>query len=340
MMAARHGHGSPDVVCIGAAALDLLLLVDDLPGADGRVPADTGMMAGGGPAATAAVALARLGADVELVARVADDLPGRIVREQLADEGVGIRWLIAGGDATRTALSSGIIREGPPPTRSLVALSARPALAVEDLTPEAIAGCRAARWLHVDHAGWPLVAGLRARGVDTPVAVDGGNPLPDLDLSHVQLYVPSLSEVQRWPGATDEDAALARALDAGADAIVATRGGDGASYLGTLDPDAPWPTVAPERSAGPSASRWRLDMPAFPVEVRSTLGAGDVYHGAILAALLRGSPVRTAMAEAAVAAALSCGALDGRSAIPDRPLLEATLAAWSPPPTLARRSDA
>ncbi len=59
MMAARHGHGSPEVVCIGAAALDLLLLVDDLPGADGRVPADTGMMAGGGPAATAAVAVTR-----------------------------------------------------------------------------------------------------------------------------------------------------------------------------------------------------------------------------------------------------------------------------------------
>ena len=85
MVAADDRGEGPDVVCIGSAALDLLLVVDELPGADGRVPADTGMVAGGGPAATAAVALARLGARVELIACVGEDLPGRIIREQLDD---------------------------------------------------------------------------------------------------------------------------------------------------------------------------------------------------------------------------------------------------------------
>ncbi len=338
MMAADRQPEGPDVVCIGSAALDVLLVVDELPGADERVPADTGMMAGGGPAATAAVTLARQGHRVELVARVADDPAGRLIREQLEAELVGIRWLATGPAGGRSALSSGIIRMGPPSTRSLVALGAHPPLTGDELSPDALAACRAARWIHVDHAGWPLVAALRAAGVTTPVSVDGGNRLEGLDPSMVDLYVPSLAEARRWTGETLPDDALGRAFDAGAAVVIATDGERGARYLGLLDPDEGWPSGGVDRAG--EASPWHLEVPACPVEVRSTLGAGDVYHGALLAALIGGATIRTAMLEAAVAAALSCRALDGRSAIPDRTELEAALDAWSPEPAFAWRSDA
>jgi sugar/nucleoside kinase (ribokinase family) len=329
---------APDVVCIGSAALDMLLAVGRLPEADGRVPADDGMLAGGGPAATAAVALARLGARVELVARVASDLPGRLIREQLADEGVGVRWLASGGDTGRSALSAGLIQGGDPPTRSLVALPARPPLSIDDLGPTALEVCRRATWLHVDHAGWPLVPGIRAAGIGTPVSVDGGNPIEGLDLRLVDLYVPSLVELRRWSGALDTETTLRRALEAGALAVVATQGADGAAYLGGPAPDGPWP--ADRAVTTDHAARWRIDVPGYPVEARSTLGAGDVYHGALLAALVRGATIASAMTEASAAAALSCLALDGRSAIPDRPHLMAALDAWSPVPSHARRTDA
>ncbi len=354
MVAASGSEGTPDVVCIGSAALDVLLTVERLPGADDRVAATDGMMAGGGPAATAAVTLARLGARVAIVARIGDDLTGRIIREQLVDEGVDVRWLVVGGDVARSALSSGVIRRGPPPTRSLVALPAHPALTIDALAPGALEVCRAAAWIHVDHAGWPLVTGLRTRGVTTRVSVDGGNPLADLDLSRVALYAPSMQELRRWTRAPDDETALGDALDAGARVVIATRGAEGASYAGACDPDAPWPVdTDPEPSSmsasghaqgdartARSASRWRLDVSAYPVEARSTLGAGDVYHGALLAALHGGATIRRAMTEASVAAGLSCLALDGRSAIPDRPSLETALGAWSPAPSVARRSDA
>ena len=48
----------------------------------------------------------------------------------------------------------------------------------------------------------------------------------------------------------------------------------------------------------------------------STLGAGDVFHGALLAGLVQGRPLRETLELANTAAALSCRALDGRSAIP------------------------
>lgn len=59
-----------------------------------------------------------------------------------------------------------------------------------------------------------------------------------------------------------------------------------------------------------------VSAPAFPVDVVSTLGAGDVFHGALLAQLVRDVPLPDALAPANACAALSCRALDGRSAIP------------------------
>lgn len=51
------------------------------------------------------------------------------------------------------------------------------------------------------------------------------------------------------------------------------------------------------------------------VTIRSTLGAGDVFHGALISALCRGCDWATALTQANATAALSCG-LDGRSAVP------------------------
>jgi sulfofructose kinase len=50
--------------------------------------------------------------------------------------------------------------------------------------------------------------------------------------------------------------------------------------------------------------------------VVSTLGAGDVFHGALVAALVRDHTLFDAVCCASVAAALACRSLDGQSAIP------------------------
>jgi sulfofructose kinase len=50
-----------------------------------------------------------------------------------------------------------------------------------------------------------------------------------------------------------------------------------------------------------------------------------VFHGALVAFLVRGAPLRDALVAANGAAALSCRALDGRSAIPTLDELERSL---------------
>jgi len=69
---------------------------------------------------------------------------------------------------------------------------------------------------------------------------------------------------------------------------------------------------------------WR--QPAFRVDVVDTTGAGDVFHGAYIAARAQGEAPRDACRFAAGAAAMKCTGLGGRKAIPTRAELEAFLA--------------
>ena len=145
--------------------------------------------------------------------------------------------------------------------------------------------CLGAAWVHVDHVGYPVVP----RGVR--LSIDGGNAIPGLDLDGVALYAPTEAALRdAFPGGIEE------ALAAGAELVVVTRGAYG--------------SVAATRTGEV------VEAPGFRVDAVSTLGAGDVFHGALLAQLVRGAPLADALAAANACAALSCRALDGRSAIP------------------------
>ena len=238
------------IVCVGLATRDVVYRVPGLPEPDGRVVASERVVAGGGPAATAAVAIAKLGAPVRFVGVVDGDLPGV---ETVHMPGRMVESTILVHGAARA-----IVTEQPPSFRC---------------PPDALAG---AEWIDVDHVGWGALPPRR----DAPLSVDGGFPLPDLDLSQVDLYAP--------PAAMDDGRR--------AKTTVVTRGADGCTAY-TEDGE--------------------FDVPGHPVDdIVSTLGAGDVFHGALLAALARGLELRSALEKANACAALSCRALDGRSAIP------------------------
>lgn len=296
---------TPALVCVGVAALDALALVDGLPGPDERVVADDVAFAGGGPAATAAVAAARLGADVAFVGAVGEDEDGARVRSGLLAEGIDVSGLQAVPGRTgasvvlvdRTA-GTRVIANRPGPALQLAPGSRGDALV------------RAAAWVHVDQVGWAAVDRALA-GVprtDRPrLSVDAGNPIEGFTPAGVDLYVPTLEALARLYGPQDPDALLEAALRAGAEAVVATRGGAG--------------SVAATRDG------LRCSAPASRSTIVSTLGAGDVFHGALLAAVLEGLPLDRALPYANAAAAASCAGLDGRSAIPDRASLDALLPA-------------
>jgi sulfofructose kinase len=154
------------------------------------------------------------------------------------------------------------------------------AIVTEPWTPfacpaDALAG---AAWVHVDHVGWDALLQTDCSAIGLQLSVDGGNPIPGLDLARVALYSPNRDDGRRAP---------LTVITRGAAGCVAHRGDETVEVPG-------------ERVDG----------------MVSTLGAGDVFHGALLAALVRGLELREALAAANRCAALSCRALDGRSAIP------------------------
>ena len=55
----------------------------------------------------------------------------------------------------------------------------------------------------------------------------------------------------------------------------------------------------------------------------STLGAGDVFHGALLSEFIHGSELKVALRRANLCAFKSCEALDGRSSVPSAEELNA-----------------
>ncbi|MBA2383862.1 MAG: ribokinase, partial [Actinobacteria bacterium] len=167
------------VVCVGLATLDTIYAVPRHPGEDDRVVATDLAVAGGGPAATAAVTLARLGVRTAFVGAVGDDEVGETIVEGLRSEGVDVDH-VAVLTGARSPQSTILVGAG---GRAIV--TSPGTLPPLGLGAEALDLCRDAAWVHVDHAGYAAVPR------DVRLSIDGGNAIPGLALEGVELYAPT-----------------------------------------------------------------------------------------------------------------------------------------------------
>jgi sulfofructose kinase len=269
--------------------LDSIALVQDYPGADSRTVASDFATAGGGPAATAAVAAARAGAKAAFAGVLGADEEGDRIISGLEAEGVDTSAVIR-NPAVSTGASVIVVSKATE-SRAIVTRPVPPVNFPAGSRFHEI--LRTAAWVHVDHLGWNAVANLPG----LRISVDAGNPIPSFNPKGVSLYVPTVERLRAEYGDDlSPEALVQKAVDDGASAVVATAGSDGAWGL--------------ERGGVP------FHVPATPADIVSTLGAGDVYHGAILAAVAAGLPLSEAAAFAGRTASASCAGLDGRSMIP------------------------
>lgn len=280
-----------EVVFLGVATHDTIVLVDRYPDADERVVVQALIAAGGGPAATAAVACVRLGVPASFVGSVGDDAEGRAIVTDLTAEGV---------DASGVSIIDGhsgasvVIVDAARATR---AICNRPS-GVPVVNDAGRALLEGADWVHVDQLGWQALAPLRdALPATLRVSVDAGNPIPGFSPAGIALYVPTIAALRSVYGDRSPEDLLRAAVDDGAHTVVATDGSRGSWGL----------ERGHEIAYAPAASG---------LPIRSTLGAGDVFHGALLSQVVRGVELPDALVYANHVAATSCGALDGRSGIP------------------------
>ena len=290
-------------MCVGVITIDTIALVENYPNEDERVIANEISRAGGGPAAVAAVALSRLGINCAIVGTIGDDADGKEVLRIFAKEGVDTSGISIG---TAPTAGSVIVASK---KHSARAISTRQPVVQAPINEAAKKLIANAQWLHVDHVGIKCLDQLGvSRGKGPHISFDAGYGVESFDPIVVDLFVPTDRQMAlRYPG-VDLAVALEKDSSMGGNIVVATQGSAG--------------------SSGFSRETGLVTAPGFKVDATSTLGAGDVFQGALVAQLIQGYSLQEAMRRANAVAALSCRGLDGQSMIPTTTELDAYLEAY------------
>jgi sulfofructose kinase len=292
------GSPAPTIVCVGHAALDRVFMVDHWPADSAKIVAHRYFESGGGMAANAAVAIARLGGQALFWGPVGADSAADIIEEQLRDEGVNVAGLRRFRESTSSTSAVLIDARG---ERLVVghrgtALQASPAWLRLESIPLAEAVLADVRWPE------GALAALRAaRVARIPAILDGDVAEREIlvELAATADHVLYSERGAQVMGGSDLDRTLLSTVEAGARVAVATLGARGLAWVDESDP----------------ATVRRL--PAFPVRAIDTLAAGDVFHGAYALCIGKGYGIEQALCLASAAAALKCTRPGGREGAPD-----------------------
>lgn len=284
------------VTGIGQCSLDYLALVDSYPNADTKEEILEWQEQGGGPVATALVALSRLGVKCSFHGVVGDEDAGVKIRRSLAEEGVD-----ASGLVTRRASSSQVAF-----------------IAIEKET-----GRRTIFWKRptgvplrggeldagfLDDCGMLLVDGLmaevslygaeQAQKRSVPVMLDAGRMRPGMiELARLSDYVVGSEEFARDLGwEPTPETLFGEREKLGVKVLTITLGGRGSVTV--------------------SSQGKYFITPAFRIGAVDTTGAGDVFHGGYIYGLLRGWGLGETLTFASAFAALKCAKVGGRAGIP------------------------
>jgi ribokinase len=314
------------VLVVGSVNVDLVIAAERLPGAGETVTGGTFARHMGGKGGNQAVAAARLGATVSLVAAVGGDELGAEARRALEAEGVDLAALAVVRD-TATGVAIVVVAAGGE-NLIVVAGGANDALSVAHVR-DALKTFAPSRQdvVLVGHE-IPTAAAREALRLGREAgATTILNPAPaeGLDRSTFGLaavLTPNRRELAslvaaerhrtgRSPHGEDPARAAATLLEpgpegAGAGAILVTLGAAGAMLI--------------RRGVDP------LALAAPRTVAVDSVGAGDTLSGALAAALAEGRTLEEAARRAVVAASLSTTHAGAREGMPTRTELEAALA--------------
>lgn len=296
----------PRILCLGHAAQDLIYQVPFLPQRPVKIVATAFNECGGGMAANAAVAVARLGGRSSYWGRVADDAIGARILDELASERVDVS-LARRVPGCRSPVTSILVT---PDGERLICSFTDAAI---DPDPG---------WMPLERLGDFDAALVDVRWPEGSRSV--------LD-SMARLGKPALLDADVGPPEVIQELA-ARATHA----LFSSAGLD--TLLPRVSPGEALRRIRRPQHAvvgvtlGEDGFLWLEDgteqrMPALRVVAVDTLAAGDVWHGAFTLALGERRSTAEAARFANAAAALKCQRHGGRRGTPTREEVEAALAA-------------
>jgi ribokinase len=301
----------PKIVVVGSANTDMVVRVHHLPKPGETVLGGDFIKSMGGKGANQAVAAARLGADVTLVARLGRDALGDDSIAAYKAEGIDTRYIIQDDKASSGVAVIMVDYAG----ENIIAvaqganakLSPEDVLAAEDVI-------KSANCLLVQME-IPLVSVQAAVQIavkhHVPVVL---NPAPATELPSalvemVDYLTPNESEAAILAGEHSSENVINRAsllkLNLKMKNLIITLGDKGAMIVGN-------PNVI---------------IPAYSVKSVDSTGAGDAFNGALAVALARGDSLLDAVKYANAIAALTTTHSGAQSSLPKKEDVEAFLKA-------------
>lgn len=284
------------VVGIGAALLDILVTVDSYPSEDTKQQSLQTKFQGGGPCFTGLVAASKLGVPSCYMGTLGDDMYSDYIRKSFDTYEVGRKQvrtvpntqsfhsvvLLNVTNASRTCVwNRGTV---PPPEPG-------------DIDLEVL---KNANYLHLDghQMECAIYAARKAKEFGVKVSLDAGSPYPGIDrlLPLVDVLIPSEEFTLKYTGCSTAENAAAQLYETfKPETLIVTQGSRGGFI---------WKDGSSVR------------YPVFPIDAIDSNGAGDTFHGAFLAAMVKGFSVSDAAAFASAASALKCTRIGAQEGIP------------------------
>jgi ribokinase len=298
-MARKH------MVVVGSVNLDFVCSAPSIPSAGETISGTNFQTFHGGKGANQAVAIAKLGYSVSMVAKVSEDEFGNRLRKGLKDAGVGIEAVTS---APGAACGAAIITTDARGNNSIVVVpGANGEVRPRDIENAAGIICSAGMiltQLEIPLASVEALAKLACRSA-VPLMLDPApaRKLPRSLLAAVTFLTPNETETRMLCGSRDKTlsrtlaAQLARSLQsAGARHVILKLGSRGAYVLG-------------EGGKGEF-------IPAFKVKAVDSTAAGDAFNGGLAVALMQGRNLYDAAAYASAVAALSVTKMGAQPSLP------------------------
>jgi sugar/nucleoside kinase (ribokinase family) len=299
---------SVDLVVLGDCNPDVLVTGDDVTPSFGQQEKLVGgiSLVIGGSAAITAVAAARLGLRVALVAAVGADPAGRFMLDQLSVSGVDVEPVVVRDDMP-TGMTVALSRGGD--RAILTALGTVASLTAAEVPAALLAAARhvhASSWFLLEDSLGPGLAGLfaaaRSSGATTSLDTNW-DPAERWTSEHLaaavaatDLLLPNEAEALRLSSGLSLDEAVPKLTASGTRLVVKL------GERGALCVDGP--------------IRHQVSLP--PVVPADTTGAGDCFNAGLIAGLLDGMELPRAAALGCAAGALSTAAPGGTASAPDR----------------------
>lgn len=297
----------PRIVVVGSANTDFMVHVDQLPGRGETVLGHRFQVAGGGKGANQAVAAARLGGQVTLIARLGDDDLGHAALRAYRQEGIHTDFIHYDREAA-SGVALILVEQGGDNVIAVAPgangrLAPNDILAAEDVIRQA--DCLLVQ-LEIPYESVRTAAELAHRSQVHVIL----NPAPARQLplelfQYIDVLTPNESEALILAGAagpTDSRksfSSLAGRLHV--PHLIVTLGASGALLI---------------------AEGVETIVPAFKVTPIDTTAAGDAFNGALAVALARGEKLAEAVRYANAAGALTTTRVGAQPSLPTAGELE------------------